>query len=174
MSRRGTFAYNVLTAAMAETPPSCRGDDRFVADGQRAEELVPICNACALMRLCREYASSERPEAGIWAGVKYPRSQGRRRKMGRSMAETVEVRPVDRARAARMIAAQLAGDGEMFAVAVGETLDDNYGFAGLGSTIAVLRSLSEDLAAAVLERHGERSLALVQKVIVDASAAEAE
>lgn len=83
------------------------------------------------------------------------------------MAEaTVEIRPVDRARAARMIAAQLAGDGEMFVVAVGETFDDDYGLGGMGSTIAVLRSLSEDLAAAVVDRHGaEHALELVQAVI---------
>lgn len=82
---------------------------------------------------------------------------------------TSEVRPVDRARAARMVAAAMSNDAEMFATAVQETVDDDYGFGEMGSTINVFRSLAEDLGAAVETAHGrERGLELVRSVIVGA------
>lgn len=79
---------------------------------------------------------------------------------------TNEIRPVDRARASQMIVAQVAGDTEMFAVALQDTLDDDYGFGELGSLINVLRVLTADLAGALVDIHGENTADLVRAVLV--------
>jgi hypothetical protein len=71
------------------------------------------------------------------------------------------MRPVDEARAALLLIAQLTGDREMWATTVQETLDDDYGFGQLGSLFNVLRKLSEDLAAAVCENVGDHDQAVV-------------
>lgn len=61
-----------------------------------------------------------------------------------------------------MIMAQVAGDPEMFAVALQDTLDDDYGFGELGSLINVLRVLTADLAGALVDIHGEDTADLVR------------
>lgn len=64
-----------------------------------------------------------------------------------------------------MLVAQVTGDGEMFAAAVHAMFDDDYGFGEMGATINALRVLSEDLAAAIVDRHGEASADLVRQVL---------
>lgn len=72
-----------------------------------------------------------------------------------------EVRAVDRARAAQMIAAQVTGDAEMFAVALSDAVEDPHDW----SLVNVIRSLSEDLAAAIVDRHGDAAPQLVRSVL---------
>lgn len=79
--------------------------------------------------------------------------------------DTNEMRDVDRARASQLVTAQLSGDSEMFALAVQEMFDDDYGLGGMGATINVLRGLSEDLAHVILVNHGDQALPLMRTVI---------
>jgi len=72
-----------------------------------------------------------------------------------------EVTTVDRIRAAQTIMAQLTGDAEMFAYAVAETVDDERDV----SVVNLVRALSEDLAAALLNLHGDDAVVLLQRVI---------
>lgn len=72
-----------------------------------------------------------------------------------------EVRPVDRARAAQMVCAQVTGDAEMFAVALDAAIEDPEDW----SLVNVIRSLSEDLAGAVVDRHGDAAAGLVRAVL---------
>lgn len=76
-----------------------------------------------------------------------------------------DVRPIDRARASQMLVSQVTGDGEMFAVAIQAAFDDDYGLGGMGATINLLRVLSEDLATAIVERHGQHSADLLRRVL---------
>lgn len=80
-------------------------------------------------------------------------------------ANTSPYRAVDLARATQMIVAQVTDNGEMFAEAVQAMFDDDYGLGGMGSTINVLRALSEDLAAAIVERHGDASADMLRRVL---------
>lgn len=76
------------------------------------------------------------------------------------------VRPVDRARAIRLIAYQLHGDAEMWARTLDETLADDYGLGELGSLVAVLLVLSQDLAGALADVHGsERASQLLTSML---------
>ena len=74
-----TEAYAALARAMNDTTPPCTGDDRFILE---PHELAPdeinhlgltICRTCPLRPLCRAYADTARPPAGVWAGRTYPK-----------------------------------------------------------------------------------------------------
>jgi hexokinase len=81
-------------------------------------------------------------------------------------------RAIDQARAARLVMSGLTADTLMFAATVSETFEDDYGFGAMGSTINVLRSLSEDLATALAEIHGiDTAVTLLQHVIAHAISA---
>jgi hypothetical protein len=78
-----------------------------------------------------------------------------------------EVRPIDQARASRMVMASITGDSLMFSATVQETLDDDYGFGELGSLVNVLRTLADDLGGAVVDRYGtEQAADLVRATVV--------
>jgi len=67
-------AYDALHRAMSTTAPGCAGLDLFTADDLTKADiavLVPICEACPINSLCRDYATAARPPAGFWAGKKY-------------------------------------------------------------------------------------------------------
>ena len=84
------------------------------------------------------------------------------------------VRDVDSARAMRLVSAQISGDELMFAVTVQEILSDDYrlGLLELGSAINVLRSLSEDLAGAIVDVHGsEQGAQLVRQLLLQRAGA---
>lgn len=80
---------------------------------------------------------------------------------------TTEVRPVDRARAAQLITAQVTGDAQMFAAALAASIDDPHEMA----LVNVIRSLSEDLAGALVDIHGDNAAALARAVLVSQLAA---
>lgn len=74
-----------------------------------------------------------------------------------------------------MVVAALSNDAEMFATAVQETFDDDWGLGGMGSTINVMRVMAEDLGTALATEFGsEASVELVRRVIADALAGEVE
>ena len=71
---RATESYKRLKAALLVTEPLCAGVDDFTVDtptAASAELMRPLCEACPLFDLCREYADLERPKAGYWAGKTY-------------------------------------------------------------------------------------------------------
>lgn len=68
---RATEAYNRLALAMADVDPACKHDDRFISDDVPARSVEPLCNACPLLELCRDYAQIEKPKGGIWAATRY-------------------------------------------------------------------------------------------------------
>jgi hypothetical protein len=68
---RASEAYNRLALAMTESDPACRDDDRYISDDVPAIDVAPLCNACPLLALCKEYAQIEKPKGGIWAGTRY-------------------------------------------------------------------------------------------------------
>lgn len=72
------------------------------------------------------------------------------------MCTAIEIRTIDKSRAAQMVMAQIVGDEAMFALAVNDTFDDDYqlGELELGSVINVLRSMSEDLAGVLIDAQG--------------------
>lgn len=76
-----------------------------------------------------------------------------------------QIRPIDRARASQMLVAQVTGDREMFAVAVQEMFEDEYGIGGMGSTLNVLRVLTEDLAGVIVDIHGDAAAGLVRQIL---------
>jgi hypothetical protein len=83
------------------------------------------------------------------------------------------VRAIDRARAARLVQAQLTEDPLMFATTLQETLEDDYGFGQLGSAINVFRLLADDLAGALRDVHGdERAAALLRDLIAQHATAD--
>lgn len=67
--------YEHLGRAMADTPPPCLGDLRFVADeapmSDRIEMQETCLTRCGIRRECHAYAAKARPPAGIWAGLSY-------------------------------------------------------------------------------------------------------
>lgn len=76
------------------------------------------------------------------------------------------VRPVDRARAVRLVAYQLHGDAEMWARTLDEILADDHGLGELGSLVSVLLVLSQDLAGALADVHGtERASQLLSSML---------
>lgn len=81
---RGDTEYLALHAALAYETPPCSDDPRFILDsnayapGEPAELKREVCTPCPLLRLCRAYAEAARPEAGVWGGRTYPRSERRR------------------------------------------------------------------------------------------------
>jgi hypothetical protein len=77
-----------------------------------------------------------------------------------------EVRPIDQARASRMVMASITGDALMFSATVQETLDDDYGFGELGSLINVLRTLSSDLGGALVDVHGQEAAEDLVRVLI--------
>lgn len=84
------------------------------------------------------------------------------------------MRAIDRGRAARMVATAITGDVEMFATAVQQIIDDDFGFMGFGSTVNVLRELSEELAGILVDVHGQDRAAGLVRLLVAQHAAEAE
>ena len=61
----------------------------------------------------------------------------------------------------------LTHDQLMFAATFEEIIDDDYGFGELGSLINVLRTLSDELAGALVDVHGtERAEELVRAMLV--------
>lgn len=87
---------------------------------------------------------------------------------------TSEIRPVDRARAAQLIAAQVTGDRQMFAVALQETLADDYGYGEMGSLINVLQIMSEDLAGLLVDAHGTENATVLIRALLARQLAEVE
>ena len=77
-----------------------------------------------------------------------------------------DVSPLDRARGAQMVVAQVTGDAEMFAAALEAAVEDPREW----SMVNVIRSLSEDLAAAVVALHGDEAPWLLRQVLADALA----
>lgn len=76
------------------------------------------------------------------------------------------VRPIDRARAVRLVAYQLHGDAEMWARTLDEILNDDHGVGELGSLVSVLLVLSQDLAGALADVHGsERASQLLSSML---------
>ncbi|MFC5791984.1 WhiB family transcriptional regulator [Agromyces tardus] len=78
-----SVAFQALKQQMLRRSPACRNDDRFVADELEAvdqREMAELCALCPLRAACAAYAAAERPAAGFWAGIKYPRPLGRPRK----------------------------------------------------------------------------------------------
>lgn len=65
---------SALLQAGVVTPPSCEGDESFIAE---RVDLVPadlkrmrfVCSRCDLFALCADYARAARPPAGFWAGT---------------------------------------------------------------------------------------------------------
>lgn len=89
-----------------------------------------------------------------------------RREGNDTMSDENEMRSIDRVRAGQMIVAAMTNDVVMFAAAVQDTFDDDYGIGGMGSTINVLRGLAEDLGAAIIDRQGqEQGVALMQQIL---------
>lgn len=71
---RAEQAYDQLSRALAERGPECDGVDLFTADRlTRAdiEVLKPICAACDVALLCRQYAKIAKLKHGYWAGRNY-------------------------------------------------------------------------------------------------------
>ena len=67
-------AYTQLSRALAEKAPECMDIDMFTADTiTRADAAVlkPICDACDVALLCRQYARAAKPKVGFWAGKVY-------------------------------------------------------------------------------------------------------
>jgi hypothetical protein len=79
---RASEAFRLLNLALIDTDPACQNDDRFILDDQPADTLAYICHACPLLTLCRTYAVTAKPPAGVWAGQRWsgPRRPGRPRK----------------------------------------------------------------------------------------------
>ena len=67
----------LLTAVLAlEAPTPCYDDWRFIAepgDLTHADAVAAMnaCDRCPVRDLCKAYARVARPEAGIWAGMRY-------------------------------------------------------------------------------------------------------
>ena len=76
------------------------------------------------------------------------------------------MRLLDQARATRLVMSSLSGDSLMFAHTLQETLDDDFGFGALGSLINVLRSLSDDLAGALVDAHGQETAEELVRVML--------
>lgn len=69
-----------------------------------------------------------------------------------------EIQPIDRIRAAQMVAAQVTGDREMFAVALQDAVDDEREI----SIVNIVRVFSEDLAGIIVDVHGENAASFVR------------
>ncbi|MGM7671458.1 WhiB family transcriptional regulator [Microbacterium sp. A93] len=79
-------AYAQLSRALDRRAPECDGIDLFTADTLTkadAATLAPICAACDVALLCRQYAKAAKPTVGFWAGKQYV---GRGRKAGQEAA----------------------------------------------------------------------------------------
>jgi len=71
---RASEAYERLSNALIDIEPLCAGVDDFTVDtptAASAELMRPLCEACPLFDLCRQYADLERPKVGYWAGKTY-------------------------------------------------------------------------------------------------------
>lgn len=78
---RAEQAYDQLSRALTERGPECDGVDLFTADHlTRAdiEVLKPICAACDVALLCRQYAKTAKLKHGYWAGRNYGETQEQR------------------------------------------------------------------------------------------------
>lgn len=69
----GIDEYRTLANALEDTKPHCANDDRFTADPENLtdddnKQMRTICRHCPLAELCRDYATTARPKAGMWAG----------------------------------------------------------------------------------------------------------
>jgi hypothetical protein len=64
-------AYEALLAGMDESRPLCRGDNRFTDDDTNPDHVRELCVLCPLYGLCKNYAQTARPKAGIWAGQRW-------------------------------------------------------------------------------------------------------
>lgn len=74
-----------------------------------------------------------------------------------------EVRSIDKARAARLVQAQLLGDDRMFIAALAEAGRDEGG----AGTLQVVRALSRDLALVLVDRLGhEAAVAMTSEAIL--------
>lgn len=74
MTARSEAAFTALNQAMEYANPACQEDGRFILDDQPADSLEYICHRCPLLALCRDYASTERPAGGIWAGRRWAKT----------------------------------------------------------------------------------------------------
>lgn len=66
-------AWSALQTAMRQHDPACQGDRRFVDDGRGGfanRELRRLCESCAILEECQEYAAVVPPTTlvGFWAG----------------------------------------------------------------------------------------------------------
>ena len=68
---RAADALAALHEAIADDPPPCRGDDRYIDDNPALPELQLVCSTCFAFPECRAYALTARPAAGIWAGERW-------------------------------------------------------------------------------------------------------
>lgn len=72
-AEKGQEEYRALTEALRDLTPACSLDRRFVQERNQVDEqnLIAMrrsCAQCPLAVLCRSYAESARPPAGMWAG----------------------------------------------------------------------------------------------------------
>ena len=67
-----------LNASLADYRSPCADDGRFIQDKIAPETestLRALCVRCQAREACDKYASSERPDAGFWAGRSYGASR---------------------------------------------------------------------------------------------------
>lgn len=72
--------YATLQDALQFYTPPCAGDDRYTADeldDATLAELGTGCDLCHISGLCRAYATAAKPDAGYWAGRRYPTTKAR-------------------------------------------------------------------------------------------------
>lgn len=72
-----------------------------------------------------------------------------------------EIQQIDRIRAAQMVAAQVTGDREMFAVSLQDAVDDERDI----SIVNIIRVLSEDLAGIIVDAHGDNAVTFVRHAL---------
>lgn len=80
------------------------------------------------------------------------------------------IQPIDKIRAAQMIAAQVTGDREMFAVALQDAVEDERD----ASILNLIRTLTEDLAGIIVNVYGDESAEYVRLVLASQLAAASE
>lgn len=80
---KGQEEYVALNDALADVTPPCSNDWRFVQEREEIDQsdlaaMRRACADCPLASLCRQYAETARPSAGMWAG----RFWGRKERLG--------------------------------------------------------------------------------------------
>lgn len=71
-------AYTALQTALIDITPPCSNDPRYIANREELTsdtrmQMIAGCRSCPVRDLCEQYATTARPEAGMWAGRYYER-----------------------------------------------------------------------------------------------------